>query len=104
MSSFMKLALRLAEKSKHNKQKMACVVVSGGRVISHATNFQRWSHHAEVRALALAGNTDGATVYVARVGARMSKPCPMCQALLREHNIKCAIYIDNDGRQAHMTF
>lgn len=101
----MKLALRLAAKSKHHKYKMSCVVVKGGRVLGWATNSQRYLMHCELRSITqCSGDMTGATVYVARVDAKMSKPCPMCQAILREHNIKRAIYIDNDGRQAQMEF
>src|SRR5689334_16430932 len=104
MGAYMRLALRLAVKSNHPKYKMASVVVMGGRVVAHATNHHTWGKHCEIRSLKRCGDADGATVYVARVGGKMSKPCPMCQKLLKEYNVKCAVYMDKDGQMAHMNF
>jgi cytidine deaminase len=54
------------------------------------------AEHAEMRALRLAGNnTNGSTMYVARVKGlndRMSKPCKDCEDRMREAGVRRVIY------------
>ena len=67
---------------------------------------QNWyhTHHAEVACiLGLPRQvTKGATIYVARVGKdgeiKNSRPCEICQAVLKHVGVKRAIYTtDGDG-------
>jgi tRNA(Arg) A34 adenosine deaminase TadA len=45
--------------------------------------------------------TEGATIYVVRIGKtgilRNSKPCPMCEAALEFVGVKRVVYSDKDG-------
>lgn len=71
--------------------KMAAMVVKSGRVLSITTNINkrspttppnRWSTHAEIRALRSATDTKNATLYIARLSKNGSyataKPCAWC--------------------------
>lgn len=112
------LARKIAERSTFPEQKMGAVVIKAGRVIATGVNKAKsgavksrfynknQAHHAELDCLN--GIPDeilnGAVVYVAGLSPNRcnlvwsSKPCPSCQALLREHGIKAAIYHDSDGK------
>ncbi|GGD69608.1 bifunctional diaminohydroxyphosphoribosylaminopyrimidine deaminase/5-amino-6-(5-phosphoribosylamino)uracil reductase RibD [Paenibacillus nasutitermitis] len=66
--TYMKLALDMAESAKGQtgiNPVVGCVVVSGGRVVGLGAHLKRGEGHAEVHALAMAGEqAKGATVYV----------------------------------------
>lgn len=64
-----------------------------------AENKGHSTYHAEIHAVLHLPRhiTKGATIYVARASKkdgqyRMSKPCPMCHAVLQERGIKKVIY------------
>ena len=112
------LAKRLANSSPSPDHKHGAVLVRGGSVINWSINrnrVQRWAqkfrahgcghatHHAELGAI-LGGareKTQGADVYVVRVNKRdnllLSKPCPMCEEVLRHVGVKRVFYsVDDD--------
>lgn len=66
--TYMKLALDMAANAKGQtgiNPVVGCVVVSGGRIVGLGAHLKRGEGHAEVHALAMAGdNAEGATVYV----------------------------------------
>ncbi|MFC0335432.1 bifunctional diaminohydroxyphosphoribosylaminopyrimidine deaminase/5-amino-6-(5-phosphoribosylamino)uracil reductase RibD [Paenibacillus sepulcri] len=65
---YMKLALDMAAKAKGQtgiNPVVGCVVVNGGRIAGLGAHLKRGEGHAEVHALAMAGeNAEGSTVYV----------------------------------------
>lgn len=92
------------------------VIYKGGRLISCGINRNKYheeygisynvpppSVHAEEKAIniALSNGADlkGAIIYVARTSKRgypaISKPCPKCEKLIREHNIKKVVYTED---------
>ena len=108
--SYLNIARYFAEKSEE-KKKHGAVVVKSGRVVG--TGYNRYknhplfiseehikmhsSRHAEQVAIKEAGsNAKGATLYVARVNNqgidRNSKPCRICQRLIKESGIKRVIF------------
>ena len=116
----LELAKKIARTSNHRKSRHGAVLVRGGSILSFAKNSlkyarfpqrfmsyqQNWyhTHHAEVACvLGLPRQvTKGATIYVARVGKdgqiKNSRPCEICQAVLKHVGVKRAIYTtDGDG-------
>ena len=108
--SFLNMARYFAEKSEENKRHGA-IIVKSGRVVG--TGFNRFknhphnipeelikvhcSRHAEEVALREAGsNSRGAILYVARVNRqgidRNSKPCCVCNELIKSYGIKKVIH------------
>lgn len=103
---WLKKALEIASDARFVTQKMGCVVVKGGVMVSAAHNLGVaknvgigiTSKHAEKRALRpFATDYTGAVIYVARVGKSMSRPCNSCMELIREAGIKKIVYFDWDG-------
>lgn len=98
---YYKIALKLCEDSDHTKHKMAAVLVKGGAVVSKATNRQLWGAHAEKRALHARRTrrawANGGTLYVARLGGRMSRPCEACLNVLRKLGIDKVVFANWDG-------
>ena len=90
------LATRVATKGRHKIYRHGAVLCRGGKVIAKACN--RDVAHAEERVLAKAGpdNCIGATLYVARLGYQMSKPCPKCELAIAKAGIKKVVYTDWD--------
>jgi len=108
------LAKKIAKKSTHNKSRHGAVLVRGGSVLNFSENSNRFTkfgqrfipfgqdwrrpHHAEVGCiLGLPKSaTKGATIYVARIGkdgkTKNSKPCQVCQTVLKHVGVKRAIY------------
>ena len=97
--SFLSTAAKAALDSEY-KFRMGAVVVKSGRVLSIDTNYNkrspytppnRWSTHAEIRALRSASDTKGATLYIARLAKSgnlaLAKPCAWCM----EHIITAKI-------------
>ena len=93
------------------KKKHGAVLVKSGRVVGTGYNKNRnnplfvspehikphASRHAEIHAMKEAGdNVAGSVLYVARVNNfgqdRNSKPCYLCEAAIKEANIKKVIY------------
>lgn len=108
--AFLSMARYFAKKSEA-KKKHGAVVVKSGRVVGTGFNKNRnnplfcspehikphASKHAEIAAIKEAGgNVSGAVLYVARVNNfgqdRNSKPCYLCEAVIKEANIKKVIY------------
>lgn len=114
---FMALAKNVAAQSTYGDYRHGAVLVRGGSVINTSPNkdshcafakrFRRrdFGHatvHAEVGAILGLdrSTTEGTTLYVARIGKagdfRMSKPCDMCEAILKHCGVKKVIFtIDN---------
>lgn len=93
------------------KQRHGALVVSGGRTLAVGVNSytnrqgtpgvgpEHFSIHAEAAALrAIPEDIDlrRATLYVARLSkggnVALSRPCPSCQALMKERGIKKCVY------------
>ena len=96
-------ALRVAQKSTHVMFRMGAVIVRGGAVVSRAANQPRpWREnnrgkHAEERALRPHNDYRGATLYVARIGGSMSRPCEGCWEQIRKRGIAKVVWVDWDG-------
>ncbi len=97
MCSWLRFAYRVSESSTHHRQFHGCVVVRGGRVLSHASNTGKPGRHAEIRAIRRRGDVQGATLYSVRARGGCSKPCPTCEAALREAGIATVVYLDKLG-------
>lgn len=104
MKSWYNLAYKTALKSNHEKHRMGAVIVQGGRVISHSPNghsrrwgLEKFSRHAEARALSRLECLEGATIIVARVNNGCSKPCDRCQERIRKAGISKIVYVNHDG-------
>ena len=101
------IALKESEKSKE-RTRHGAIIVSGGRVLSRGHNTNRshpkWGSgplgtiHAEAdairQAIAKGINLKGSTIYVARTGSQMSRPCKNCQKLIRKYEIRKMVYTD----------
>ena len=103
MTRWLNLAFRKSSLSNHPRHKMAAVVVRGGAVLSAVPNLSRRWCHAEARCLARARGADsngarGATIFVVHGKGNCSKPCPRCEALIREAGIKKAVYFGTSGQ------
>lgn len=95
--------------TQHTDKRMrhAASVYKGGALLAIGINDDK--HHAEVNALhAVPWNVkkSGLTVISLRVTAngtlRMAKPCPACQAHMREHGVKTVLYSNQDGQIERM--
>lgn len=108
--SFLSSTAKAAISSEY-KFKMAAMVVKSRRVLSISTNFNRrspttppnrWSTHAEIRALRAASETSGATLYVARLtkdGSYASaKPCAWCMEHILTAKIDRVVFTDTEGQ------
>lgn len=111
-----KLALREAEQSTHDKARHGAVIFRKKSLISSAHNkpfawtnrlskeFRKWNHgiHAEAAAI-LSARQDlrGADILVLRLGRggaiRLSKPCSFCAAYLQYVGIRTVIYSNENG-------
>jgi deoxycytidylate deaminase len=97
MSKWLARALRVASKSPHPKQKLGCLVIKGGAILSQACNSHRWGRCAERRALRPHANLEGAFLIVVRIGGRCSKPCKDCSRAIQEAGIKEVFYVTSEG-------
>ena len=114
---YMDLAKRIAIQSDFPDYRHGAVLVKGGSIRNTAHNkdnfcsfgkrFQkthggRTTVHAELGVILGLDRsiTNGATIYVARVGKledyRMSKPCSMCHAAMTHVGIKRVVYTINN--------
>lgn len=112
--SFLSVARYFAARSR-SKKKHGAVMVKSGRVVGTGYNKDRnhplfispehikphCSRHAEMEAIKEAGkNAEGAVLYVARVNNqgkdRISKPCKICQAIIKDKKIKKVIYTEDE--------
>lgn len=77
---------------------------NGKKTNNKRTNPLVCTVHSEVDALLKVANKEeikGSTVYVVRLGRNekfaLSKPCDMCEVILREHGVKKVVFtVDND--------
>ena len=111
------LAKRIAESSEAPDYKHGAVLIKGGTVLNVSVNKNRHArfgkrfrrrdcghttHHAELGCILGVDRavTRGSTVYVARVGKlgnmKISKPCEMCEEVLRHVGVKKVVYTIND--------
>lgn len=103
MRKWLNLALKIAPQGKHHCHRLGAVVVRSGQVISKATNISRpygkenGGRHAEARALRPHMNCNGATLYVAREGGSMSRPCEDCWEKIRTSGIRKVVYMNWDS-------
>lgn len=112
--AFLSVARYMATKSA-SRRRHGAVVVKSGRVIGTGYNKDRnspmfvspehikthCSRHAELEAIRDANwNVRGAILYVARVNNqgqdRNSKPCGLCEDIIRETEIKKVIYTESE--------
>ena len=113
---YMELAKRMAEQSEYGKFKHGAVLVQGGSVLNCSYNKDNYNSfgsrfrpkskgnatlHAEIGCVLgiPRTKTTGADVYVARVNKqgeeKISKPCRMCQNVLKHVGVKRVIYTTN---------
>jgi tRNA(Arg) A34 adenosine deaminase TadA len=114
---FVELAARSAEQSCYGSLRHGAVLIKGGSVLNVANNKEnycsfgdrfreRGSGRATLHAeLACVLNLDrrithGGTMYVVRVGKdgkhKMSKPCTMCEAVLKHVGVNKVYYSTNE--------
>jgi len=79
-----------------------------GKYCARKQNSAMCSVHAEVDALLKVASKEdikGSTVYVVRINRKnelaMSKPCPMCETILREHGVKRAFFSVSEDENAY---
>ena len=114
--SFLSAAAKIALTSEY-RFRMAALVVKSGRVLGGDTNSpkitpdtppKRVSTHAEVRTLKGIKNTQGATIYIARLSSdgstALSKPCVWCMGHVLDAGISKVVFTDsNDGGMGFYT-
>ena len=114
---YVDLARRLAEGSTYSLHRHGAVLVKGGSVLNWSANqnkVQRWAqrfrahgcghatHHAELGAIlgVARDKTRGSDIYVVRISKKgsllLSKPCPMCEDVLRHVGVKRVFYSVDD--------
>lgn len=107
--------LLLTAPNSTQRQKHASMVVMNGNPLSIGINSARnnpryvisdtpdgiksdiYSHHAERVAIKRAGDCNGATLYVARDGHRLSMPCERCMPTIIKAGIKKVIFTTDGG-------
>lgn len=107
-ASFLSAAAKIASTST-NRFRMGAMVVKSGRVLGGDTNItkispstppNRFSTHAEIAAMNIASETDGATLYVARLdkfdSTVMAQPCGWCMQKIIERGIYKVVFTTND--------
>ena len=107
--NYLNLAKRAAQQSQHDTFKHGAVLVKGGSVLNRFRNVRdrgHATHHAELGAIfgLDRSTTQGATLYVCRTNRegkfRMSKPCSMCEQVLRFCGIKRVVYTESENQVA----
>ena len=114
---YVDLAKKLAESSSYSLHRHGAVLVKGGSVLNWSANQNKVqrrahrfrshgcghaTHHAELGAVlgVARDKTTGSDVYVVRISKKgsllMSKPCEMCQELLRHVGVKRVFYSIDD--------
>jgi len=120
---YIELAKRVAEQSNYGKFRHGAVLVKGSSVRSVSCNKHRHCSfgarfrkegdgeatlHAELGAILGMdrSTTHGSDVYVARINrggeARISKPCPMCEAAMRHVGVRRVYYTNEHGKIERM--
>jgi len=108
-TSFLSATAKIAQTSDY-RFRMAAMIVKSGRVLGGDTNSpkispntppKRVSTHAEIRAIRGVKNTEGSTMYVARLSSEgstaLSKPCVWCLQHIIDAGISRIVYTDNEG-------
>lgn len=108
---FFELAKKISKKSNHHRYKLGCVIVKNRTILktgfnqmkSHPKAYNYWKQiHAEFHAIMglLPSDLRGATAYVYRElrdgSPAMAKPCPHCQQMFCDCNIR-KVYYTTDG-------
>jgi deoxycytidylate deaminase len=115
---YLKLAKKMAECSTYGNFRHGAVLVRGGAIINFGINSEKYSsvgakyrpeekgvstYHAEIKAILGIDRsiTKGAVMYVARASKgkkeeRISKPCTMCHAVMKERGISQVFYTIDD--------
>lgn len=113
--SMLALATKMAATS-DLAQKHGAVIVKNGRVLALGINKQKnadintpyavnvpeyFTVHAEADAINRCANTEGATIYIARINKngeeRFSRPCDNCAETIRKAGIRTVIYTLTEG-------
>lgn len=111
---YSKLAQKLAISSEYGNFRHGAVLEKGSAILSIGINNEKYSsvgakfrhsnkghstYHAEISAILGLDRcvTKGATIYVVRASKkdgsmRMSKPCDMCHAVLKERGVAKVVY------------
>ncbi len=82
--------------------KHGCLIVKGGAIIAKGWNLYANDRHAEFNAINKPWHSElkGATIYVVRLRKEqaygLSRPCPKCEALIRNAGIVKVVYSTND--------
>lgn len=110
--SFLSATAKIAQTSDY-RFRMAALIVKSGRVLGGDTNSpkispstppKRVSTHAEIRAMKGVKNTQGATMYIARLSSGgttlLSRPCVWCLCHIIDAGISRIVYTDNEGHGA----
>ena len=116
---YSQLAKKMATTSQYGNFRHGAVLVGGGNaILGIGVNNEKYcsigakhrhpnkgvsTYHAEIAAIVNLPRsaTKGAVMYVARASKgshedRMSKPCPMCHAVMEERGIKAVYYTVDD--------
>lgn len=107
--SFLSATAKIALTSDY-RFRMAALLVKSGRVLGGDVNTpritpdtppNRCSTHAEIRVIKNTKNTDGATMYIARLllnnNTAMAKPCVWCLEHIIEAGISRVVYTGNNN-------
>lgn len=111
-SSFLAATAKIATTSDY-RFRMAALLVRSGRVLGGDVNIpritpdtppNRCSTHAEIRVIKNTKNTDGATMYIARLllddTPAMSKPCVWCLNYIIDAGVSRVVFTENNGKSS----
>lgn len=115
-TSFLSAAAKIAQTSDY-RFRMAALLVKSGRVLGGDVNVpritpntppNRCSTHAEIRVIKNTKNTEGSTIYIARLltdnTTAMSKPCVWCLESIIEAGIYRVVFTcDNNTSNSFYT-
>lgn len=103
-ASFISAASKIARTS-DNRFRVGALVVKSGRVLGGSPNItrvspktppNRFSTHAEIAAMDIASETNGATLYIARLNSEnkysISKPCAWCMQKIKQYGINRVVF------------
>lgn len=108
-NSFLSAAAKIAQTSEY-RFRMAALLVKSGRVLGGDVNIpritpdtppNRCSTHAEIRVIKNVKNTEGSTMYIARLllndSTAMAKPCVWCLESIIEAGIYKVVFTCNNN-------
>ena len=108
-NSFLSAAAKIAQTSEY-RFRMAALLVKSGRVLGGDVNIpritpdtppNRCSTHAEIRVIKNVKNTEGSTMYIARLllndSTAMAKPCVWCLESIIEAGIYKVVFNCNNN-------